>query len=222
MVKGTENTEATRTVTQLYKDASLFNKYANYMKYEKRGLHCSILYREPADLPKSWSKWMLDLTRTNMKAHYEACPGWGWREREKKSELAHPSARYLVAASSVAESEENIAACNSEQGCDVKPVAFLHFRFEVEDHKPILYLYELQLDNSVQRKGLGQFLVRLLELVAWQSGLSQLKLTVLNTNDGAGLFYKSMGFALDQTSPSAVSLDAAPGYEILSKKNPRL
>ena len=38
-------------------------------------------------------------------------------------------------------------------------------RFELEDDVPVAYCYELQLEAAAQRKGLGKFLMQLLELI---------------------------------------------------------
>ena len=55
-------------------------------------------------------------------------------------------------------------------------------RYEVEDAVPILYVYEVQLQPAVQRKGLGVFLMTLLKLMAKKSQLEAIMLTVLNVS----------------------------------------
>ena len=52
----------------------------------------------------------------------------------------------------------------AEDGAE-EPVAFTHFRFEFEGAAAVLYVWELQLTEPVQRKGLGKFIMQLLELI---------------------------------------------------------
>jgi hypothetical protein len=42
-------------------------------------------------------------------------------------------------------------------------------RFDLEDDVPVVYCYELQLEEAAQRKGLGKFLMQLLELIVSSS-----------------------------------------------------
>ena len=53
-------------------------------------------------------------------------------------------------------------------------------RFEVEDCAPILYVYEVQLEQSAQRKGLGPFLMTFLKLYAKKNKLERIMLTVMD------------------------------------------
>ena len=53
---------------------------------------------------------------------YEAS-AWGWNEKEKLSEMTEDSAFYLIASSK----DEN------------KPLAFSHFRFDMDYGHPVLY-----------------------------------------------------------------------------------
>lgn len=45
-------------------------------------------------------------------------------------------------------------------------VAFVHFRFILEETIPVLYVYELQIEPRFQGRGLGTFLMELIELIA--------------------------------------------------------
>uniref|UniRef100_A0A4W3GSX4 N-alpha-acetyltransferase 40, NatD catalytic subunit n=1 Tax=Callorhinchus milii TaxID=7868 RepID=A0A4W3GSX4_CALMI len=75
---------------------------------------------------------------------------WGWKDREKKEELSDERAWYLVA----------------RDGAGRSPLAFSHFRFDVECGEEVLYCYEVQLESQVRRKGLGKFLMQILQLLA--------------------------------------------------------
>jgi GNAT superfamily N-acetyltransferase len=86
---------------------------------------------------------------------------WPAEENMKRWEMVSPEARYIFARRSSVPSEANSSASFSDP-----VVAFVHFRFGLEHEVPVLYIYETQLEKSVQGKGLGKFLMQLLELVA--------------------------------------------------------
>ena len=87
---------------------------------------------------------------------------WPAEENMKRWEMVSPEARYIFARKSSVPDE-----ANSSASFIVDPVvAFVHFRFGLEHEVPVLYIYETQLEKSVQGKGLGKFLMQLLELVA--------------------------------------------------------
>ena len=99
---------------------------------------------------------LLDLTRLNMRAVYEAAPGWGgWRDGKKRGELLDADSRFLVAR------EEGGGAL----------LGFASFRFLAEGERDVLYLYELQLAEAAQRKGLGRHLMLLCEQAAADAGM---------------------------------------------------
>ena len=77
------------------------------------------------------------------------------------------------------------------------PVAVAHFRFELEEVAPVLYLYELMVDPIVQRKGLGLFLLRLLELVARKQQMEWLMATVPQACEGVFKAMSKAGWTLD-------------------------
>ena len=55
-------------------------------------------------------------------------------------------------------------------------------RFEVEEHVPILYVYEVQLEQRVQQKGLGAFLMMFLKLYSKKNQLERIMLTVMDVS----------------------------------------
>ncbi|KAK0090782.1 hypothetical protein PV325_003802 [Microctonus aethiopoides] len=147
------------------------------------------------DLDSKTLAWIFDLMERNMKTIYQQS-NWGWNESSKQNELTEPTAWYLI------------ASCNEE------PVGFSHFRYDIDDKVQVLYCYELQLEPRVRRNGLGKFMMNCLDALASQSGMKKVVLTVLKHNPAARLFFKSLGFKLDNTSPPEwENLD----YIILSK-----
>ncbi|NXW52667.1 NAA40 acetyltransferase, partial [Nyctiprogne leucopyga] len=119
-----------------------------FRSYDRNGLNVSIECRRGSGLDPPTLEWAFGLTKSNMRALYEQSE-WGWKEREKRAELWDERAWYLIA---------------REPGA--RPVAFAHFRFDVDCGHEVLYCYEVQLESRVRRRGLGKFLLQILQLVA--------------------------------------------------------
>merc|ERR1712066_143528 len=99
-----------------------------------------------------------------------------------------------------------------------KPVAFSHFRFDM-DHDDVLYCYEIQLEESVRRKGLGKFMMKVLELMMMKADLLKIMLTVFKHNDVASKFFKEvLKYDIDETCPYDTVYEQFD-YEILSRFN---
>uniref|UniRef100_A0A8B9EKX6 N-alpha-acetyltransferase 40, NatD catalytic subunit n=1 Tax=Anser cygnoides TaxID=8845 RepID=A0A8B9EKX6_ANSCY len=89
-----------------------------FKKYDRNGLDVAIECRRGAGLEPATLEWAFELTKSNMQTLYEQSE-WGWKEREKREELADDRAWYLIARDAAA-----------------GPVAFSHFRFDVECGAP--------------------------------------------------------------------------------------
>ena len=96
-------------------------------------------------------KFAFDITKANMRELYAATPAWGWNDSRKRSELFDSDSRFLIV---------------RQRGEGGAPVAFAMFRFLIEGDADVLYVFELQLTDGVQRKGLGKHLMQLMELIA--------------------------------------------------------
>ncbi|KAG8072584.1 hypothetical protein GUJ93_ZPchr0006g42069 [Zizania palustris] len=92
-------------------------------------------------------------------------------------------------------------------------------RFVLEEDLPVVYVYELQLEPSVQGKGLGKFLMELIELIACKSHMQAVMLTVQKANKFALAFYRNLRYVISSTSPSRVNplIELGKNYEILCK-----
>lgn len=102
-------------------------------------------------------------------------PEWPAEEKIKRRDMVSANARYIVVRRNLGAkygSSDQDSACpaRSSEGLwsgDGEPaVGFVHIRFVVEQNVPVLYVYELQLEKCVQRKGLGRFLMLFMELLA--------------------------------------------------------
>ncbi|MBN3284028.1 NAA40 acetyltransferase, partial [Polyodon spathula] len=173
-----------------------------FKKYDRNGLNLVIECQRVSMLKPGTLDWAYELTRANMqtlcpspaqvgegsgrqgspRVHQrppvadrfcsgvnQICPPalyeqseWGWKDREKRDEMTDDRAWYLTV-----------------RDADSSPLAFSHFRFDVECGEEVLYCYEVQLESRVRRKGLGKFLIQILQLIAnrhsrvvWRGGES--------------------------------------------------
>lgn len=152
-------------------------------------------------LPDRLRRWCFDLTKRNMEAMYERT--WGWSNPEKRRELAHSDARFIV------------AFRGDDDDDDDGPMGFVHFRFEVEDSDgtPVAYVYELQVEDDARGRGVGRALMARVESVAEKTRMARTMLTVLKTNAAAARFYERLGYVEDADTPR----DEACHYVILTK-----
>ncbi|XP_058639586.1 N-alpha-acetyltransferase 40 isoform X1 [Onychostoma macrolepis] len=173
-----------------------------FKKYDRNGLNLEIECKRVTALSPDTVEWAYELTRANMQTLYEQSE-WGWKEREKREEMKDERAWYLLA-----------------RDADSTPLAFSHFRFDVECGDEVLYCYEVQLESKVRRKGLGKFLIQILQLIANSTQMKKVMLTVFKHNHGAYQFFReALQFEIDETSPSMTGCCGEDcSYEILSRR----
>lgn len=142
--------------------------------------------------------WMMNLLKENMKDMYESCE-WGWDFEAKKKEMSHNKSRFLVAYEDI----------------DEKPVAFSHFRFDMDHDVNVIYCYEIQVHKSARKQGLAKYLMQVLETLSVKYKMTKVILTVFNHNRNAMDFFISQGYVVDNTSPQNFSIQTF--YSIMSK-----
>ncbi|XP_050316096.1 N-alpha-acetyltransferase 40 isoform X2 [Anthonomus grandis grandis] len=212
--KGKEKRQQRKEEQQRIRDAMAVvaeaNKLENplkdfqvFQKFNKNGIVADIFFMKCADLSDIEKQWVLGLTKKNMQSKYEHS-SWGWDEMKKSEELFDENAKYLIAKSAT----------------DGSYLGFSHFRFDIDEGIEVLYCYELQLENHIQRKSLGKFMMQVLELMAFKNNMKKVVLTVLKNNNNSK-FFKAVGYELDESSPVDDEEEVYP-YEILSKINKRL
>lgn len=145
---------------------------------------------------------LIDLTSS---ADY-AASSMAWRPSRKRREMRLPDLRYLLV-----KSKAEIPAIE----------AFLSFMLTYEDGHVVVYCYEVHMVPSLQGKGLGRYLVGIMEQVGAKAGLEKAMLTVFVSNKGALGFYEKLGYTEDEYSPEPRKLRNGtvkmPDYVILSK-----
>lgn len=168
-----------------------------------------LFFKSP--LPQKIEQQCIQLFERNMGNYYKKS-SWGLNLKEKKKELRHPDARFLILAQ---EDGENL----HESSDNV--MAFSHFRFEVNDDnyptEEVMYVYELQVNQLIRGRGVGKKFMTIMELLAMKSKMRKVVLTVFKNNTQAMHFYRiRMKYGIDDFSPSNYVNDDAD-YEILSK-----
>lgn len=147
--------------------------------------------------------WMYALTETNMRKMYEQT--WGWNSLEKRRELNHQNAKFVFAVEKKKKKrcdDDGSTKSDEEMEDEEVPVAFAHFRFEVDDDDVAsVYIYELQVERTKKRLGLGRLLMRACEKIAVELGLKHMALTVLKKNEGARAFYEKIGYEETDHAP---------------------
>lgn len=150
----------------------------------------SLTYATSSQLSEDQINVCLDLFRRNMAKQYEAS-SWGLDMEEKLLELKHERARFLL-------------LCSDNN--DRKLAAFVHFRFEYDDEESpscaVLYVYEIQIEDTFRRHGIGRKLMGIVEVIAAKEEMSKALLTVFKANHAAMRFYEDLGYAIDDTSPN--------------------
>jgi len=198
-------------VSEANKQEDPLSVLPSFKVFSKNGLTGTLSTRRVADLDESEKNACVDLLIKNMKTLYEKS-NWGWSEKNKRSEMMEEAAWYLLA--------------KNEEG---KICGFSHFRYDMDFDDEVLYVYEIQIDEEFQRKGLGKFMMQVLEMLAFKADMRKIMLTVLKHNESAVKFFKSnLKFEFDETNPEK-DLEwnekytdvEQKDYEILSKFNKR-
>ncbi|KAJ3155752.1 hypothetical protein HDU86_004221 [Geranomyces michiganensis] len=157
---------------------------------------------------------------------YVAAKDTGWSSSNKLGEMTEEHARYVIATETTAD------------GRTVR-VGFLYFQFTMEDSDeneldgdsgsdqerqiPVVYCYELQIQQAYQRRGLGAYFMDMMEELGAKYRMKKAVLTVFKSNTSAIAFYTKRGYDIDGISPSkhlSPRRAARISYEIFSKKLP--
>ncbi|XWS41446.1 hypothetical protein CRYUN_Cryun17cG0082600 [Craigia yunnanensis] len=213
-LKRREILEKKKAIDQLIKAASAqidhLASFPSFRYFNRNGL-CLCLESGRGDkLSHCMKQYIQNLLKANMGAPYGS--EWAAEEKVKRREMVAPEARYIFVHWNANEMMEDSAP--------TPLLGFLHYRFTLEEEIPVLYLYELQLDSSVQGKGLGKYLMQLIELIARKNRMGAVMLTVQKSNSLAMKFYISkLRYVVSSISPSSVDPLAGveKNYEILCK-----
>ncbi|KAG9139879.1 hypothetical protein Leryth_015257 [Lithospermum erythrorhizon] len=181
--------------------------------YINHGLSVSLKSGHGGVLSCQLKQYIKVLLKANMEVPFGR--EWPAEEKVKHREMVAPEARYIFVYETSDCDSNRIS--NTSEGM---VVGFVHYRFVIEEEVPVLYVYELQLEPHVQGKGLGKFLMQLLELIAQKNKMGAVVLTVQKANRSAMNFYTGkLRYTVSAISPSRVDqlLGLQSSYEILCK-----
>ena len=157
-----------------------------FQKYLSNGLDLTLSYETSSQLCDMSRVCVFKILKHNMAAFYNAAGGlWIWSDEKKQCELFDGAAQFII----VRDLDSN------------EIVGFAHIRFLSESDIDVLYVYEIHLTSSVRGKGLGTFMMRLIELTAVHQGVAAVQLTCLPHNVRAMDFYRQLGYELAPDSP---------------------
>ena len=164
---------------------------------------CQIKLQSVVKVNNAIQMEMMILFESNMKDLYEGS-SWGYCAMDKKNELFHKDARYLL------------LYTNSSH--DENMIGYLHYRFHVEENgELVFYIYELQIKSNMQRLGIGKKVMILCSLLCKQlKCIDKMMLTVFTANEKAKRFYTTLGYSIDDSSPCA-NEEGGKDYRIMSK-----
>eukprot|EP00249_Psilotum_nudum_P022989 c28714_g1_i4 orf=637-1455(-) len=200
-----------------------------FRNYDRNGLAVRLESSSGEHLSGSLKQYIQELLKINMEGPYG--PDWSAEEKVKRREMVAVEACYIIVRKlntncpkggsqiDVVKGQQN-SHCGLWRDVGDPVVAFVQYRFLVEEELPVLYVYELQLEQCVQGRGLGKFLMQLLELIAHRNNMKSVMLTVQKRNTLAMNFYiRKLRYTISSVSPSRVDpvIAADKNYEILCK-----
>ncbi|ESW24628.1 hypothetical protein PHAVU_004G146400 [Phaseolus vulgaris] len=195
-----------------------------FRHFHAKGLSLCLKSGHGSKLSSTVKTYIQNLIKLNMEGPFGS--EWPEQEKVKRREMVAHDAHYVfvheVANSNADEMTTMLTAAETSTSCCLENsgplVGFVQYRFVSEEEIPVLYVYELQLEPRVQGKGLGKFLMQLLEFMAQKNCMSAVMLTVQKANVLAVDFYISkLRYIISATSPSKVNPMMKKSYEILCK-----
>ncbi|XP_022137332.1 N-alpha-acetyltransferase 40 isoform X2 [Momordica charantia] len=169
--------------------------FPSFQHYNHDGLSLCLQSGRGNKLSYSVKKYIQKLLKINMEGPYGS--QWPTEEKVKYREIVSTQARYIFVHESSNASANGVPSKSDAEKTTTTSnkkdlmVAFVHFRFIVEEMIPVLYVYELQIEPRFQGRGLGTFLMDLVELIARKNCMGAVVFTVQKANSKALNFYKS-------------------------------
>lgn len=126
----------------------------------------------------------------------------GWTPQSKRDEMQDTLMHYLLVRSDQAPGGNS--AVNTQEETQRAFSGFLSFMITYDSipEVPVLYVYEIHLEDAYRGNGLGVHLLDLASAIATSCGMSKIMLTCFVSNARARHFYERYGFEKDTISPS--------------------
>ncbi|KAK4436790.1 N-alpha-acetyltransferase 40 [Sesamum alatum] len=217
--------ERKKAIENVIKSASAVKDHLSFFPqfrhYRTNGFYAHLESGCGNKLTLHTKRYIQNLLKLNMEAPYG--PEWRAEEKIKRREMVAKEACYIFVHEISNEDGDEMSTLEDREttcSCEGPIVGFVHYRFILEEEVPVVYVYELQLEPRVQGKGLGKFLMQLIELIACKNRMGAVVLTVQRANLSAMNFYiGKLGYTISAISPSRVDplLGLEKSYEILCK-----
>ncbi|KAF1973989.1 hypothetical protein BU23DRAFT_553666 [Bimuria novae-zelandiae CBS 107.79] len=124
----------------------------------------------------------------------------GWNVASKRTEMANKHMMYLIVRTS---DGSFYPFARNNLYTDI--IAFVSFMIEYDDapnqHRQVVYIYEVHVAENYRAKGLGRWLMFVVEAMAQSVSINKTMLTVFRSNKGAIKAYEMMGYKKDQATP---------------------
>ncbi|KAK8165116.1 acyl-CoA N-acyltransferase [Phyllosticta citrichinensis] len=187
--------------------------------------------RHVEDMSKAEMTNCIDLIEKTSLADYKASER-GWNPKQKLAEMKEDNMQYLLVRKRLdfsvhsdnppkITSQESISESHRQFSEDDEFAGFVSFMFTIEDDHPVVYIYEIHLDDSHRGCGLGGHLMNAVERCAIEGKVDKVMLTCFRKNTTALAFYTKLGFGEDEFSPPPKRLRGGkikyPSYMIMSK-----
>lgn len=183
-----------------------------FLKYDRNGVDVVISFA--SKLSKDELRWAFDECKLNMEDRYEES-GYGWDDEDKKKEFTEEGTRFLI-----------VRAKPEEDGTPGDLLGFVHFRFSVQGDVvdrmagvPCTFVWDMHLDESIQRKGLGRHLVMLLELISRREKMQMVCFPVqLYDEDSVAFLTAVRGYAPDESLKDTIGFEPElEGFNVYAK-----
>lgn len=179
-------------------DKDPFSTLQPFCQFKKNGLDLKFAFVKGKDFKKTRSlvDFAFKMSKKTLQPLYDATD-YGWDDLEKKEEMCDPSVRFLfVYASDDMEKKEN-------------PLGYLQFHITMQgaltgsmNGYPCILVNDIQLVPSIQHKGVGTALLKLMSVVAVREKMSYILIKVINGADSLKSLIrnKMKGFIIDESA----------------------
>lgn len=153
-------------------DKDVFATLKPFLAFKKNGLDLTFTFMSGAEFKKqrTLTEYAFKTAKKNLETLYDAS-GYGWDDFERKSEMCDPCCRFIF----VYDKDHDL------------PLGFAAFVFTMQGSlvgqmtgQPCVLLNDLHLDPSIQRKGVGTALIKLLTLVAVREKMSYVMIKTIS------------------------------------------
>ena len=183
-----------------------------FLRYVRNGINVEIVFSP--QLKTEQLEWAFDLTKERMESIYDLS-GYGWDDEDKRGELLEPGARFLL----LFDRSKSSATWG-------ELVGFVHFRFTVQgelmdmmEGDTCVFVWDIQIEDGFQRKGLARHLLTLLELIGTREGMKAVSVPIQNADSSSREWiHKLKGYIPDQSIRNRLNFDPQEeGFEVFSK-----